>query len=353
MRRTTHSRTFDIGAGRCRPPCQNDMDCAFNSTSNPHGGTKLKCAGEQLAGGGLSEKRCRSNSNCMDNLECPVQPDTSIYFGYCDRGQYDGGDACKLDCRTGNDPVTQKPYKDCREPYGCKLENGINKCILKTCVEQGGASIACNRGEYCCGEDKNLTDAGDPCPPASQRGPPGEVESAQHGSLLEANLLGREGAFEHGRDGTRITVGRRRTRQDEHERRARTRDGRDVEVAVHRPRELSRDRQPEARTVDPFVGRHPEEALEDSSPVVGGDPGRQHLQSHPARSPIFDHGLVHHAHAACSEQPPDAVAACQQLAPRKLAFPLVAQWVASVLTRAHLFQRSLGFGPTAPQLDGP
>jgi hypothetical protein len=153
------------GSGRCKPPCTSDMDCAYNATTNPHGGAKLKCAGEQLAGGGLSDKRCRANGDCMDDLECPVQPDTSMYYGYCDRGTF----VCKLDCRIGNDPVTGKPYSDCRSPYGCKADNGVNKCILKTCVEQGGAAIACNRGEYCCGEDKNGDDAGDPCPPKSEQ----------------------------------------------------------------------------------------------------------------------------------------------------------------------------------------
>lgn len=153
------------GSGRCKPPCGSDVDCAFNSTTNPHGGTKLKCAAEQLSGGGLSDKRCRANGDCMDDLECPVQPDTSIYFGYCDRGSFQ----CKLDCRLGTDPVTGKPYNDCRAPYGCKLENGMNKCVLKTCVEQGGAAIACNIGQYCCGEDKNSNDAGDPCPSQNDR----------------------------------------------------------------------------------------------------------------------------------------------------------------------------------------
>ncbi|MBK7861726.1 MAG: hypothetical protein IPJ65_24545 [Archangiaceae bacterium] len=158
------------GSGRCKPPCMSDNDCKFNSSTNPHGGDKLKCAGEQLAGGGLSDKRCRANGDCMDDLECPVQPDTSIYFGYCDRGSF----ACKLDCRVGTDPLSSKPYNDCRSPYGC--QNGPNDagiCVLKTCVEQGGASIACNTGEYCCGEDKNGDDAGDPCPPPGERDPSG------------------------------------------------------------------------------------------------------------------------------------------------------------------------------------
>ena len=158
------------GSGRCKPPCQNETDCDFNQATNPNGGTKLKCAAEQLQGGGLSDKRCRADGECMDDLECPVQPDTSIYFGYCDRAAF----TCKLDCRTGNDPVTMKPYNDCRAPYGCKqVSPGVNECVLRTCVEQGGASIACNTGEYCCGEDKNGDDAGDPCPPVSERDPAG------------------------------------------------------------------------------------------------------------------------------------------------------------------------------------
>jgi len=154
------------GAGRCRPPCQTDMDCAFDMTTNPHGGAKLKCAGEKLAGGGTSDKRCRANGDCMDNLECPEQPNDQPYLGYCDRGTFICHD---MDCRLGNDPITGKAYGDCRSPYGCKLENGMNRCILKTCIEQGGASRACAIGHYCCGEDKNFNDAGDPCPGVNER----------------------------------------------------------------------------------------------------------------------------------------------------------------------------------------
>ncbi len=154
------------GAGRCRPPCTNDTDCAFDQTTNPHGGMKLKCAGEKLQGGGTSDKRCRANGDCMDNLECPEQPNDQPYLGYCDRGTFLCHD---MDCRPGNDPITGKAYADCRSPYGCKTENGMNKCVLKTCLEQGGASRACSIGEYCCGEDKNFNDAGDPCPPVNER----------------------------------------------------------------------------------------------------------------------------------------------------------------------------------------
>ena len=154
------------GAGRCRPPCSGDADCGL-STANPFGGPKLACRAETLSGGGTTDKRCRANGECMDDLECPKQPDTSVYLGYCDRS----GFQCKTDCRTGTDPVTAQSYKDCRAPYACASDGGTNYCRLQTCVEQGGAAIACARGQYCCGEDKNGDGNADPCPPSSQRGP--------------------------------------------------------------------------------------------------------------------------------------------------------------------------------------
>ena len=160
------------GAGRCRPPCANDTECKLSGT-NAFGGDKLTCRGEQLSGGGVSDKRCRANGECMDNQECPEQPPMSIPLGYCDRGSF----SCKTDCRTGTDPVSGSAYKDCRAPYACASDGGspdaggVNFCRLLTCVEQGGAAIACTRGEYCCGEDKNNDGSPDPCPPASERGP--------------------------------------------------------------------------------------------------------------------------------------------------------------------------------------
>ncbi|MHB8872599.1 MAG: hypothetical protein ACYC8T_02830 [Myxococcaceae bacterium] len=153
------------GAGRCRPPCNGNTDCT-DIVSNPFGGTNLKCAGEQLSGGGLSPKRCRANGACMDNLECPELPPDSIYLGYCDRGAF----TCNADCRLGIDPVTGQGYRDCRSGYKCEAgDAGANVCVLKTCVEMGGARMACARGEYCCGEDKNGDSLADPCPPANQR----------------------------------------------------------------------------------------------------------------------------------------------------------------------------------------
>lgn len=152
------------GSGRCKPPCQNDNDCKLGG-GNPFGGDNLKCAGEQLPGGGTSDKRCRANGECMDNAECPDLPDNQPYLGYCDRGAFQ----CKTDCRPGTDPVTGLGFKDCRPPYACSSDGGTNFCRLQTCVEQGGAGIACAQGEYCCGEDKNNDTIADPCPPPAER----------------------------------------------------------------------------------------------------------------------------------------------------------------------------------------
>lgn len=156
-----------FGAGRCRPPCADDTDCT-DTTKNPYGGPKLKCGSEQLMGGGMSDKRCRGNGECMDDLECPTQPVDSPYNGYCDRTSL----SCQgMNCRTGTDPTSGVPYKDCRIPYACAADAGTNICRLLTCVEQGGAIIACRQGQYCCGEDKDGDGQADPCPDPAQRGP--------------------------------------------------------------------------------------------------------------------------------------------------------------------------------------
>ncbi|MFZ5443801.1 MAG: hypothetical protein ACOZQL_27605 [Myxococcota bacterium] len=156
------------GAGRCRPPCDTNADCQA-SAGNPFGGPDLVCRPEKLADGSDSQKRCRARGDCMDNLECPELVDAGPYLGYCDRGTF----ACKTDCRTGSDPITALPYKDCKTPYACASDAGINYCRLETCKEQGGANIACAQGEYCCGDDKNFDGVPDPCPPLSQQDPAG------------------------------------------------------------------------------------------------------------------------------------------------------------------------------------
>lgn len=140
----------NYGSGRCRPPCSDDSQCRA-SADNPFGGTNLRCEGELLLGGGRDLKRCRADGECMDNVECPELPNNQPYVGYCDRGAL----SCKADCRVGSDPVTSRPYNDCRSPYSCAADGGSRVCRLLSCGEQGGASVACFRGELCANEDRN------------------------------------------------------------------------------------------------------------------------------------------------------------------------------------------------------
>lgn len=158
--------SHNYGAGRCRAACVGDAEC-LASVVNHFGGPNLACRAEQLSGGGFSDKRCRANGACMDDLECPQQPATSSSLGFCDRGSFQ----CRTDCRVGTDPVTGSAFSDCRAPFMCTSDGGTNSCTLASCVAQGGAAIACVRGAYCCGEDKNNDGVSDPCPPPSSRGP--------------------------------------------------------------------------------------------------------------------------------------------------------------------------------------
>lgn len=154
------------GAGRCKPPCNDDNDCRAG-LANPFGGTNLTCRGEKDKSGGDTQKRCRANGACMDNAECPekANPDDP-YLGYCDRATFSCEDNT---CRTGDDPVTGLPFRDCRSPFACANQNNTRICKKQTCLEQGGAGVACSTGEYCCGEDKDGDGQADPCPPPSEQ----------------------------------------------------------------------------------------------------------------------------------------------------------------------------------------
>ncbi len=154
----------DYGVGRCRPPCGSDTVCTL-MILNSFGGPKLKCASEALAGGGVSAPRCRAAGACMDDAECPALPAGSASKGYCDRNTF----TCKIDCRLGIDPTTTTPYNDCRAANACHADGGARSCSPSTCAGFGGAALACARGQYCCGEDKDGDGGADPCPPAAQR----------------------------------------------------------------------------------------------------------------------------------------------------------------------------------------
>lgn len=153
-----------FGAGRCKPACSTQADCAYGGTF-ADGGQKLACKGEHVDNASDSTARCRPNGECMDDLECP-DPGASIpSTGYCDRATF----TCKNDCRNGIDPTTGNPYSDCKPGYTCKTQNNVNSCVLQTCVEAGGAAIACPAGNFCHNEDRNNDGTPDPAPSTAQK----------------------------------------------------------------------------------------------------------------------------------------------------------------------------------------
>ncbi|MBM4379737.1 MAG: hypothetical protein FJ086_10620 [Deltaproteobacteria bacterium] len=147
-----------FGAGRCRPPCTADAECAYGGTF-PDGRQKLKCGSEQ-GKGGASLKRCRPNGPCMDSRECPETSVDSLNKGYCDRATF----TCQDDCRMGLDPVTGANFGDCKPGNKCVERNGARACERQSCVELGGARIACPASHYCNNEDRNGDGAQDPAP---------------------------------------------------------------------------------------------------------------------------------------------------------------------------------------------
>lgn len=151
-----------FGAGRCKGECQSDSDCSYGG-SFPDGRQKLKCAGE-AGKNGPSLKRCRPNGECMDTQECPDQPSESLNLGYCDRASF----SCQDDCRLGVDPMTGQSFNDCKPGNKCEQKsNGTRTCERQSCVELGGARIACPASHLCNNEDRNGDGAQDPAPAGS------------------------------------------------------------------------------------------------------------------------------------------------------------------------------------------
>ncbi len=107
--------------GRCGPPCAASSDC--------DGG--LSCRGEGVE---HSVERCTIAAGCLGDVECPDSPGTHS-LGYCDLQSR----ACKTDCRTTG---------DCHAGYLC----ASGSCVAETCLQAGGASLGCEYGQFCCGE---------------------------------------------------------------------------------------------------------------------------------------------------------------------------------------------------------
>ncbi|MFL5318675.1 MAG: hypothetical protein ACJ790_03395 [Myxococcaceae bacterium] len=139
-----------FGSGRCKLICTSDGDCSYGGNF-ADGGQKLACRGEHVDNASDSPGRCRPNGECMDDSECPDPGTASPSKGYCDRASF----SCKADCRVGTDPVSGGLFADCKPGYACKNQGGQNSCVLQTCVESGGAQLACPAGNLCDKEDRN------------------------------------------------------------------------------------------------------------------------------------------------------------------------------------------------------
>ena len=115
--------------GRCGDPCTAATAC----------GEGLVCSE------GIDHPAMRCGlppPECLGDVECPDSPSTNSW-GYCDESSH----ACKTDCRTN---------LDCHPGFICSG----NACVSETCLQAGGASLACDYGQFCCGEAASPA----PCP---------------------------------------------------------------------------------------------------------------------------------------------------------------------------------------------
>ena len=136
------------GFGKCGVECETNLDCEHRG--DDVNGNPYVCKND----GGV--KRCRP-SGCLDDMECP-EPSGSEYLGYCDPFKQ----ACTWDnCRQGNDPRAgcgvNDPYIDCATTHKCVAdevtpEDGYGICVLKNCIDNGGAMLDCKGGQFCAGE---------------------------------------------------------------------------------------------------------------------------------------------------------------------------------------------------------
>lgn len=133
----------NFGAGKCGAPCDsgtNPTVCAATTSCVVDGDPVMSTA---------EAMRCRPTPpKCIRNADCPQSPATNSN-GYCDLGT--------LDCATGC-----QRESDCFDGYKC-VENA---CVEKTCIENGGANLACGVGQFCCGEENSVA----PCPTGVQTG---------------------------------------------------------------------------------------------------------------------------------------------------------------------------------------
>lgn len=136
----------NFGGGKCGPSCDGAAAPYVCPTTDDARSTV--CAEDGSALAATRPRRCRPAApHCIRDQDCPGEAGAHSK-GYCDR--------TTLDCQTGC-----RREGDCDSGYHC-LEN---QCVQKTCLENGGAAIACSLGQFCCGETDGPT-----CPTGVGRG---------------------------------------------------------------------------------------------------------------------------------------------------------------------------------------
>jgi cysteine-rich repeat protein len=139
-----------FGFGKCGPECQKNSDCERYGADVL--GRPFVCQND----GGIN--RCRPEG-CVDDLECPEPTGGSeaAYMGYCSPKTLE----CEFsNCRTGPDPRkgcgVNEDYADCTMRYKCvedaSQEENYGICVLKNCIDNGGANLDCSGGQFCAGE---------------------------------------------------------------------------------------------------------------------------------------------------------------------------------------------------------
>lgn len=126
---------LNFGYGRCGATCQDGgYECAPGLSCEPDGDPHTA---------DTLPNRCRPEPpSCVRDADCPASL-VSNSRGYCDRQTLECGTGCRID-------------DNCSEGYRCVA----GSCEQKTCIERGGANLACDLDQFCCGEPGSVT----PCP---------------------------------------------------------------------------------------------------------------------------------------------------------------------------------------------
>lgn len=125
----------NFGKGRCGFPCDQASGgfvCLPGTECIPDGDSHTS----------TRPVRCRpAPPECIRNSDCPTDPAGHSY-GYCNLSTLTCSTGCLID-------------DNCTGAYHCVA--GL--CSQKTCLDEGGANLACLYGQFCCGET-----GGPPCP---------------------------------------------------------------------------------------------------------------------------------------------------------------------------------------------